>query len=443
MKAQGPLDFDTVSVEHSHMPTPTLADLPSPATSPPEIPPGIVRLYRDDNWASATLDLSTKSYRPGSRQSIAGTPMQDAATWVAFNLPVGTVMTLLTNDVPQASGKLVNDLSGAGPCVDLVGTGRTETVDLTRLSMNDAVSAFFWRTFDPRLGAVELFEHSNFGGNRAVLFLSEWPPGVVTSIADWWINDRVSSARWTTLDDRQSVSLYENADGGGRSYQNIQGWGDTRENANLSDANFNDSLSSFRWDGLIPMKEEVAPFTLDATLDMAGATSITSESSGTNNTSLPQTTTVQLSRSDAQTVTLTSTDTHVVGTTISLETSFSVSYAGATAGVKLTVGLNFSYTHTQSTTTSTTTTIALNYSEPVTAPPNTNWTATLVVQIGKLPPTPYKTTAVRWYDQPVAGGVQDPTNNNWYKRTEQVTGLIAGGLGSRLQSNVTATPISH
>lgn len=424
------------------MPIPLTA-LPSPSVAPPEVPPGIVRFFRDADWQSSHLDMSTQSYRPGARHSIAGTEMQDAATWVSFNLPVGTVMTLMSDDVPVPSGKPVNDLSGAGPCIDLVGTGTTVAVDLTKVSMNDAVSAVFWRTVDLKMGAVELYEHSAFGGNRSVLFLGEWPAGTLNSLRDWWINDRLSSARWTTLDDRQSVSLFEHPDGGGRSYQNIDGWGDTHEIKNLGEANFNDCMTAFRWEGLIPMKEEVAPFTLEATLDMAGATTISSEASGTNDTDVAQTTSVQLSRSDAQTLTFTSTDTNVVGTSISLETSFSVSYAGATAGVKLTVGLNFSYTHTQTTSTSTTTTVGFNFTEPITAPAHSVWTAKLVVEIGRLPPTAYKTTAVRWYDQPVTGSVVDPANHNWYKRTEDVTGILSGGISSQLQSTVTAQPITH
>src|SRR5579863_940813 len=64
----------------------------------PELPTGLVRLYEDASWNSQSLDLPTSQYRQNARQSIAGTYMQDAATWVAFNLPVGTVMTLMNND---------------------------------------------------------------------------------------------------------------------------------------------------------------------------------------------------------------------------------------------------------------------------------------------------------------------------------------------------------
>ena len=73
--------------------------------------------------------------------------MQDKATWVAFNLPAGVVMTLVDHYVsggPNGFG----DLKDAGKVVDLIGTGKTEAVDLSRCNMNDCVSAFFWRNVD-------------------------------------------------------------------------------------------------------------------------------------------------------------------------------------------------------------------------------------------------------------------------------------------------------
>ena len=78
---------------------------------------------------------------------------------------------------------------------------------------------------------------------------------------------------------------------------------------------------------------------------------------------------------------------------------------------------------------------------PVNIPPRCNWTASLTAQIGKMPPTAYNTTAERWYDQPVTGAVQDPANNNWYKRTEQVTGVVSGGLVATYFSDINTTPI--
>jgi hypothetical protein len=79
---------------------------------------------------------------PNQRHTVKSS-LFDRATFAAFNLPVGTVMTLMDNVKPVPAGKPVADLSGCGHCVDLVGTGKTEAVDLEVINMNDSVSAFF------------------------------------------------------------------------------------------------------------------------------------------------------------------------------------------------------------------------------------------------------------------------------------------------------------
>ena len=302
-----------------------ISKLPAPPTPPPSLPTGTVRLYRDNNWGSRSLDLTTDHYsRQNVRNSIAGTNMQDAATWLAFNLPIGTVMTVMNNDTPVQPGQLVCDLSHCDTCIDLVGTGATEGVDLTQVNMNDCVSAFFWRTVDLDLGAVELYDNAGFTGNRNVIFLGEWPSETVNSIGDWWVNDRVSSARWTTLNDRQLVSLFENSNGSGRSFQNIQGWGSEKQIDNLSAPGFNDCMSSFRWEGLVPQKEIIEPFTLDVQPNQANSFSISNQMSGQNNSDVSQSQTVTLKDTQSQQVTITSTETHVAAIKVTAETAYNI-----------------------------------------------------------------------------------------------------------------------
>ncbi|MDB5732578.1 MAG: hypothetical protein JWQ03_2473 [Variovorax sp.] len=414
--------------------------LPAPAAAPSELPLGTVRLFRDDNWSSTFLDLTTGRYRDRARHSIAGTNMQDAATYVAFNLPVGTMMTLMDNDVAPKAGTLVMDLSQCGKCIDLVGTGQTEAVDLPKVNMNDCVSSFFWRTVDLRMGALELWDDAHFAGNRNIVFLSEWPSNKVISIQDWWINDRVSSVRWPTMDDRQTVSLYENPDGGGRGYENIQGWGDTQEDQDFSQSNFNDAMSSFKLQGLAPQREIVDPFVLDTSAVLMGAKAVSIRQFGSNDSPVEQSFPVTFKKTNSQTLTITSTDTHVVDTSISMETSASYSAAGASVGMKLTVSLKFSYTHTETTTTSVTESLEFSYTTSVKVPANSRYMATLTVQMGDLPPTQFTTNAVRWYDVPVTSGVRDPANNDWYKRTEKVTGTVSGGLAGLSTASIMTDP---
>jgi hypothetical protein len=413
--------------------------LPAPSSPPPQLPSGHVMLFRDDNWSSQRLDLSINDILPNARQRVENL-MFDQATFIAFNLPIGTVMTMMDN--VQPAGPNVADLSGCGRCVDLVGTGRTEAVDLRNVNMNDCISSYFWRQVDLDIGAIEVFDDANFGGNRSTIFLSEWTSATVHSIGDWWLQDRISAVRWKTLADRQTAALFDNADGSGDSFNNIKGWGDQKEMPSLSDIGFNDRASSFRWDSIVPVKEIIAPFTV-VIGSGSGSSGLTSVVQGVNNSPVAQPVTVTLNNTDAQTVTVSTTDQSVA----SISTTFSLS---ATEGVKdiasetatWSITLSYSYTHSETDTRSETKTISLSISQTVNAPPMSNYTATLLVNIGQIPPTDYHTTAQRWYTVQVAGSQQDPQNNNWWKRIEPVTVSMSGSLASNTTVNIKSTSIA-
>ncbi|MGP0064431.1 MAG: ETX/MTX2 family pore-forming toxin [Isosphaeraceae bacterium] len=418
-----------------------ITNLPTASTPPAALPSGTVKLFRDDNWSSPSYTIDIYDYTPSQRQSISGTPMQDAATWIAFNLPAGTVMTLTDNVASNGPGGC-SDLKGAGRVVDLVGTGTTQSVDLRSVNMNDCISSFFWRPVNLGMGAIELYENANYSGNRTVLFLSEWPASTVTSLDGWYIDDKLSSARWDTLIDTESATLFDNVDGTGKSYGNIKGYGSIRAIANFQEVGFNDCASAFEWQGLAPVKEEIAPFTVNLSGASVGNNSFVEESSGTNDTSLPQTQTITLSEADAQTVTVTSSDTNTVGTTIGVSYTVSAGVEGvASASTTVSVQLSYTYSHTSTTERSATVTQSLSISQEFTAPPYTDYTGQLVAKIGTLPPTNYSTTAKRWYTQPLPGTTLDPSTG-WYMRTETVTGTIQGQLCSQTQMNITTSPIS-
>ncbi len=139
-----------------------LTPLPSPPSPAPQLASGTVSLFVDDNWDGDRLDISISEFAPGQRQTMQ--THRDEATWLAFNLPVGVVMTLMDNIVNN--GRPVADLTDCGQCIDLVGNGQTQGVDLGALGQNDNLSAFFWRTVDLDMGAIELFSDFEFGGNR-------------------------------------------------------------------------------------------------------------------------------------------------------------------------------------------------------------------------------------------------------------------------------------
>jgi hypothetical protein len=106
-----------------------LSRLPALSDPAPHLASGTVALFQDDNWISRRLDLRIDEYVPNQRQTILFFYLGQA-TFVAFNLAVGTVMTLMDNVQPVPATGTVADGSGCGPCIDLVGTGKMEAVDL-------------------------------------------------------------------------------------------------------------------------------------------------------------------------------------------------------------------------------------------------------------------------------------------------------------------------
>lgn len=417
-----------------------LTKLAAPSAPPPQLASGSAAIFQDVSWTSQRLDIATNDYVSNKRQTLQ-LSMFDQASYVAFNLPVGTVMTLMDNVQPPSTTTVV-DVGGCGRCVDLIGTGKTEAIDLIAIGMNDCISSFFWRTVDLNMGAIELFEHNYFGGIRCVIFLSEWNPGTVYPINQWWLQDKISSVRWGSLMDRQVASLFENVDGSGNQFNNIKSWGSSKEVAALSDYGFNDAVSSFRWDGINPVQEIIKPFPILAT-GGSGSSGLTSVITGTNNTSVSQPVTLTLNNTDAQSVTVATTDTHVAGISSTLTLAESVGIKDvASTSASWSVTLKYDYTHSETRTTSETKTISLSISQTVNAPPNSSYRATLLVSIGRIPPTVYQTTAERWYNVPVTGGVADSSNQGWYKRTEPVSVTMSGSLASSTTVDIKATPLS-
>ncbi|KAJ6114611.1 hypothetical protein N7486_000389 [Penicillium sp. IBT 16267x] len=370
-----------------------LTKLPATPAAPPALASGTVSLFKDANWTSQRLDLNIDDYVPSNRHTLRSSAF-DNTTYVAFNLPIGTVMTLMDNIQPLPAGKLAADLSGCGRCVDLVGTGNTESVDLGAVNMNDCASSFFWRTVDLNMGAIELFEDDHFNGGRTTIFLSEWNSGVTYPIGDWWITDRVSSARWKSLNDRQQAALCDN----------MMARGTTTLTSSAG-------MSSFRWDGIVPALEIIAPFSI-VLGGGASSSGLTSVVSGTNNSPLSQPVTVTLTNTDAQTLTITTMDEQVTGLKSTQTMEETAGEPGiASASTTWSIELSYSYTQSNAKETSQTPTIDLSISQTVNAPPLSSYTASLLVQIGKIPPKVYTTTAQRWYKVPVTGGVVDPLNN--------------------------------
>jgi len=331
----------------------------------------------------------------------------------------------MDNIAPLAAGQNVADLKGCGVTVDLVGTGQTEAVDLRNVSMNDCVSSFSWRAVDLDLGAIELFENVGFAGNRAILFLSEWKTGEVHSIVPWWMNDRVSSVRWKTLDDRATAELFEHGDGGGSSFNNILGFGSMKECGDLRDYRLNDQMSSFRWDGMVPKKEIIKPFDVTIPTGRVQTGFVVSESIRNNGErDLPVD--VTFSKRVGKTVTVSTTNTYVTG----VKTTFTTKKTNITPDIGSTeisfaLELSFSYTRSDTTTRTDTVETATQQTAKITVPPRKRGEARLFYAVGELPPTAYETTAERWYDRALPHTVRD---GSLYKREEPVRIMVEGGM---------------
>lgn len=149
-----------------------LTRLPSPSQRAPDLASGRVRLYQDSSWNSNNTEINIYDSHSQRSRFRVDQKLFDKASWIAFNLPVGTVLTFMDR-LPSmpASGKYA-DLSDAGRTLDLIGTGQTGGVDLDRLQMNDKISQFFWRTVDLNQGATELFDDQDFTNNRVTIYVS-------------------------------------------------------------------------------------------------------------------------------------------------------------------------------------------------------------------------------------------------------------------------------
>ncbi|NTX02446.1 MULTISPECIES: hypothetical protein [unclassified Myxococcus] len=402
-----------------------VSKLPAPAAPPPAQPSGTVTLYKDAGWVGSPYSVNTRDYLKDTRHSIAGSSLHDEATWIAFNLPVGTVMTLTDNYVAPANGN-VYDLINCGRVVDLVGTGQTEAVDLTKINLNDCISAFFWHTPDLSAGAIELYESAAFAGNRTVLFLSEWGAGKTYALDGWYIKDRASSVRWPALVDAQMASLFNNNDGSGAAYGNIKAWGSFSEVSNLKEVGFNDAVSSFSWNNLLPKQSFVKP--VDIVVPDSVGKRVSDSLHWPNDSSAVQKQTLSVDVTDEQTTTVTATNQYTAGMQLSYSLSAKKTQGTNEVTKEWTLSVGFVYSHTDESSLTKTQKTTLVVTVELNVPPYCIFDATLWVQLGQLPPgTTYKTTAERWYDQELKGSVYDPANGYW-KRTESVTLQMGGTL---------------
>ncbi|KAL8865991.1 MAG: hypothetical protein Q9198_009079 [Flavoplaca austrocitrina] len=363
----------------------------------------------------------------------------DNAEWVAWNLPIGTVMTF-TNHLPNQPSNPAS-LEDAGESFDLIGSGQTRSGSLYANHMIGKASAFWWREVDLWQGAVQFFADTPDWANFATIFLCEWPRDTIISMSNWFLEDQISAVHWKALTDRQTMTLYQNPDGSGARYDNIKGWGSFKEIASLGDYGFEDHASAFLWTSISPKKEIIDPIILPASAS-TDARPYTAYNEGYNKTDAAQSTVVTLKEAKAQSMTVETFDTQHVGMSLNVSQTVKAGVEAILASettVKL--GFTYDYTNTQTVTRTTSKTIAIDVQQTFNVPPWTHFVATVVASVGSCPSTDYNTTATRWYDYAVPNGIRDPDNNSWYKREEMVTFRIGGSLMSQVRWDMEATKI--
>lgn len=367
----------------------------------------------------------------GVEYSLAGTWMDNLPSWAAFNLPVDVVVTLTEHPVPRDN---VVNVAGCGRTVDLVGTGETQGVNLMLCGFNDTMSAWFWRKVDLDLGAIELYEHPGYTGSRTVIFLSDWSSGKIHSMGGWFMDNLSSSAKWHTLDDRVTCTIWKDEGSGDRKV--LAEFNKTRQLDDLYRGGLNDMISYFDWRGLPPKKEVIKPFQIPLVVDMSNAKSFTATSSHENETELEQSFEVKLEWSAVESLTVSTTDSHRVGFSM---TSTYTAEAGLEGLGKVTsslsMTLSYDYTNTQTTEKSTAQTTSTTLTKTFRAAPHKSTVGTVTVRVGTVPPTSFETTARRWYDMPLSGSQLDPNQKGWYVRDEIVKGTLEGGLRATVESH--------
>ncbi|AEI62865.1 hypothetical protein [Corallococcus macrosporus] len=432
-----------------------ISQLPEPrdregrSIKPPELPSGTFILYRDAGIDSESKSFNLAEYPPERRHSLAGGGFDDATTWIAFNLPEGKVVTLMTHHREPEDGQPVWDLRYTGETVDLVGTGTPQLVDLDAIYMGDKLSSFFWRQVDLNQGAIELFEEFDYKGSRTLLFISEWADEERHALNGWYIEDRLSSVRWSTLDDTVVVRLFETRkkEEGGRSFNEIHGAGKVKEIPDLTRHDFDNVLSSFLWTRIIPERAVIKSFKIkfdETNFEDGSVKNYTVIQEGLNDSPVDQPGKISLSHEISETVTLTISDEHRVGAKFGFRHLSKAGVGDAGTESEVTIELSYDYTHRDEKESSKTVTTVTALEQDFIKPRYSSFKCEMVAMVGRLKPTTFRTDVTRWYNQDLPGTVKEideVTRKTLYRRDEMLVGRIEGSFCYKVRLEIKSTPI--
>ena len=422
---------------------------PTVATNyPGSIPSGQILLYKDADWGSEslTIDTASSAYPEGYPFSFSGTGLDSEATWIAFNLPDGVVCTLFDYSISPPSSSTPFNLAGAGVCVDLIGNGDIQTVDLVAYGANDRMSAGIWRQVDQSQGWFQLFRDTNSEASFVTIFLAEWPVATANSLSGWDINSIASSINYPSLTPPQVLLLSTNTDGSGQAVAlgatNPFGTFATPATVNFTDRGMNDKIQSFTYNIIAPVMATIQSVTTNSNLVMLNGQTVEEAINGQNNSSASVTIATNVFQN--QTYTLTNTTTLQYQTAASLTATLSM-----TEGIKdvdsTTGTITSQYTVTSSTTTTKTITQTQQFQAgqtiTFTVPPETVYNATASISFGALPPTTVTTTGQFYYAQNLPGSVLDEASG-LYMLNMPIVVTLDGLIGTQVTFQVSGTAIA-
>lgn len=258
----------------------------------------------------------------------------------------------------------------------------------------------------------------------------------------WFIRDKASSMRWTNISDVVQVTLYDGGVGDGRQFA-ASGWESTQTVNNFRDVVFDDAAASFEWSPQTPELETIDDYSFDVPLTLEDSRTVAKDESVENFSFTQSVVSVfDFLLEDVSSVETTIENTQSFGWSVEVTVSYTPPEALGGYGGSITAGFSGSRSNTFSKTDTTTTTTSVSQSIEYSTPPRTAATARLTATSGKIPPIVTDITAMRWYIVPVKNGVQDPSNNNWYKRPETFRlRLNNNDMAFRTSFEVSETPM--
>ena len=263
--------------------------------------------------------------------------------------------------------------------------------------------------------------------------------GKVASLKGWYIDDKLSSAKWDTLQDTQSAELWENV-GQGNAYANISGNGKVdRCLKDFKTVAFNDRASSFMWQALIPEYEEIQPIKMTVSPVTGDTTVFTA--SGTNEFDVPQSTTVKSAEALSNSFTVSTSQAHAAGAKLGFKQIIMGKVGPFRAQSEISLELSYNYTNTKTEGTSKTVTTTTEVSHTFNVPAKCKWEGQFTVTMGHVPPTPFNTKAKRWYTQQLKNTTLDSTRRGaggaqLFWRNEDVIGTLEGRMVANVNSDV-------